>query len=245
MHSPKIRIALTWLPVLVFLANWGYLVVARPAFNRYGMLPAPVFKTQVGVMVALAVLLLILVRPIITRASLRIFALGLLLDAIGCLIFMSVPHGIYFDTIGTVLVGVLLGPSAGALTALTSQGAIAFYNPTVVPFYLINMMVGWGAGVLAQMGGFRSKPAAMGTGLLLGVVAGIVAVPLMALNFGMDPTLTQESPDKLIARVMGVFFGDLANPGSTSDPFDKAMVCLLVSFLLRPVTALAGWGRGQ
>lgn len=229
---------LGWAAVILFAINWTYLVVVRPEFDDRGKFSDPVFTAQLLVMALTALLLLASLWPHITKSGLKVFAIGLLLDAIGSAIFMNVDHGIYFDTIGTVLVGVLLGPSAGALTAISSQAIVLFVFPAAIPFYMINMAVGWGAGVLARMGGFRTKLQALLTGTLLGVIAGIIAIPLMSLNYGSDPSQIEESPNELLAKLFGVFFGDLAHAGSTSDPLDKALVCLIVVLIIPFVNRL-------
>lgn len=81
--------------------------------------------------------------------------------AIGQLIFwLKLP--IYLDSIGTVLVGVLVGPWAGAVTGgLTNLlwGVVPppFQNTYAVPFFYVAIVIGLMAGVFGKRGIFEKE----------------------------------------------------------------------------------------
>ncbi|HEY6013271.1 MAG TPA: hypothetical protein VIU37_04670, partial [Candidatus Limnocylindrales bacterium] len=90
---------------------------------------------------------------------------------------------IYLDSIGTILVVVLAGPIAGALT-----GALAnliwtyvlpapFHSDYAAPFFIVAVEIGLVAGIFGRLGFFRSRPNTS-TGLL--ALGGAVVVVIVA-----------------------------------------------------------------
>lgn len=231
-----------WAAVALFMLNLTCLAILRPPMDEEGAFQQPVLAVQIAIMVLTALLLLGSQWPKISLLGLKVFGMGLLLDGLG-LLFFNVDYGLYLDTVGTVLVGVMLGPSVSALTALSSQAVLLIFFPSAIPFYMINMVVGWGAGLLSRMGGFRTVFRAVLTGLLLGTIAGIVAVPLMSLGLGTDPTMLRQDPMKLLSKVFGIFVGGLAGEEATSDPLDKAVVCLIVALIIPFVIKIVKWDQ--
>jgi hypothetical protein len=90
---------------------------------------------------------------------------------------------IYMDSIGTILVGVLCGPIAGATTGILSN-LIWQYAPgigsgsSIGPFAITAGVIGFLAGVWGQLGLFRSRPA---SGVRLAVPAAIAVVIVVLL----------------------------------------------------------------
>jgi len=90
---------------------------------------------------------------------------------------------VYLDSIGTILVGVLAGPLAGAATGLLSNLAWTFVlagtpfgSATAWPFAITATEIGLFAGLFGYAGIFRPRPRTPPMGLLLGVVVAIVAL---------------------------------------------------------------------
>jgi hypothetical protein len=91
---------------------------------------------------------------------------------------------IYLDSIGTILVGALAGPIAGALTGFTAnviwqyiipppfQGAVA------APFAIVAAIIGLMAGVFARAGWLRPRPNSSDQSLIVG---GLVALGIVVL----------------------------------------------------------------
>lgn len=91
---------------------------------------------------------------------------------------------VYLDSIGTILVGVLAGPIAGAVTGglanliWTYVLPAPFHSDYAAPFFIVAVEIGLLAGIFGRLGFFRSRPNASGQSLAIGavVVAAIVAV---------------------------------------------------------------------
>jgi ECF transporter, substrate-specific component len=85
---------------------------------------------------------------------------------------------VYLDSVGTILVGVLAGPIAGAATGLLSNIAWTFLlagtpfgSPYAWPFAIVAVEIGLLAGVFGYAGVFRSRPRTPPAQLVAGVIA--------------------------------------------------------------------------
>lgn len=100
---------------------------------------------------------------------------------------------IYLDSIGTILVGVLAGPLAGAATGILSnliwQYAPGIGGGTIGPFAITAGVIGLLAGVWGWLGVYRSRPAS-GSQLALAAVVAAAIVVLIALPILNNPAYT-------------------------------------------------------
>lgn len=99
---------------------------------------------------------------------------------------------VYLDSIGTILVGVLAGPIAGAVTGglanliWTYILPAPFHSDYAAPFFIVAVEIGLLAGVFGRLGFFRSRPNTPTNRLAIG---GIVVVAIVALiaRYGFLP----------------------------------------------------------
>jgi hypothetical protein len=100
---------------------------------------------------------------------------------------------IYLDSIGTILVGVLAGPLAGAATGILSnliwQYAPGIGGGTIGPFAVTAGVIGLLAGVWGRLGIYRSRPAS-GTQLIGAAVVAAVLVILVVIPILNNPAYT-------------------------------------------------------
>jgi energy-coupling factor transport system substrate-specific component len=131
---------------------------------------------------------------------------------------------LYLDSIGTILVGVLAGPIAGATTGLLSNftwtfviGGTPLGSPFAWPFGIVAAEVGFVAGVVAWAGGFRSRPGTPTPQLIAGVIAGAAVLAALVV-FGILPFYRD------LCAALGAQPGalgtclDLLRPAATNDP---------------------------
>jgi len=91
---------------------------------------------------------------------------------------------VYLDSIGTILVGVLAGPFAGALTGglanliWTYVLPAPFHSDYAAPFFIVAVEIGLFAGIFGRVGFFRSRPNSSTERLAIGaaIVIAIIAV---------------------------------------------------------------------
>lgn len=217
-------------PILLSL-DWAYVIATRPTFDDRSQFAPSVFWPQVVIFLVILGLSALSEPGMLNKKNLSLVGIGVVLDlAIGAM-FFNVNLGVYLDTVGTVLVAAILGAQFGALTSMLSQGILLIFYPSVIPFYMINVMVGWLAGLAARYGGFANRISTAVSGLIAGALVGLIAAPLMSLGLGDDPTQLDYTPMELLRMFLGVFFGGLAHEGFISDPLDKAIIFLTVLFL--------------
>lgn len=154
--------------------------------------------------------------------------------AIGQLIFaLKIP--LYLDSIGTVLVGALAGPWAGALTGLLSNlvWGLSGLNVTYAPFAAVAAVIGLLAGLFTEVGWFRVWWKSVVAGIIAGLIAAVLSAPISAYVFG---GVTGAGTDAVVAMFRGIGFGILPASfaqGVTSDPLDKAITFLIVYLIVQ------------
>ena len=121
------------------------------------------FNTQTWVLIPIAITINIAVGQIVLLLKLPVF----------------------LDSIGTVLVAVLCGPWAGALTGALSNviWGIAI-DLGALPWWPVAAMIGYMAGRMASWGFFKSWWKVVVTGFVVALTAAIVSTPIAVYLFG-------------------------------------------------------------
>ncbi|MCX6025971.1 MAG: ECF transporter S component [Chloroflexi bacterium] len=142
---------------------------------------------------------------------------------------------LYLDSIGTILVGVLAGPWAGALTGFLSNviwTLAGWYTPAIA-FAGVAAIIGALAGVFGRAGWPNSWWKAILAGLLTGLTAAVLSAPIATYVFG---GVMGSGTDAVVAMARSVGLDSLgANiaQGAFSDPMDKMASYLIVYLVLR------------
>jgi energy-coupling factor transport system substrate-specific component len=168
--------------------------------------------------------------------------------AVGQLIYtLKIP--LYLDSIGTILVGVLAGPWAGALTGLLSNliWGLTGLNVTYAPFAAVGAVIGMLAGLFSEWGWLRAWWKVLLAGLITGLVAAALSAPISAYVFG---GVTGAGSDVVVAFFRGIGLGILPSSfaqGVSSDPLDKATSFLIVWLIVQalPLRFVARFPRAD
>lgn len=92
---------------------------------------------------------------------------------------------IFLNVIGTILVGILAGPWVAAVNGLLAVPIEALVvSPAYLPFTPVDMAIGLTAGFLATHGWFRNYWKVAVSGLVITMVAVLIASPINVLVFG-------------------------------------------------------------
>jgi energy-coupling factor transport system substrate-specific component len=138
---------------------------------------------------------------------------------------------LYLDSIGTVLVAVLVGPWAGAVTGFLANTVWTFSGlfPQAIAWAGVAAIIGALAGVFGKSGWMKEWWRAGLAGIITGVVAAILSAPIAAYVFG--GVTGNAGTDAIVAawRASGLdaLFSNVAQ-GTMSDPLDKAVTFLIV-----------------
>ncbi len=137
---------------------------------------------------------------------------------------------LYLDSIGTVLVGVLVGPWAGALTGFLANVVWTFSGlfPQAIAWAGVAAIIGALAGVFGRAGWVKTATKAGLAGLITGVVAAVLSAPIAAYVFG---GVTGTGTDAVVAAFRSFGLDALMSnvaQGVFSDPLDKVATFLVV-----------------
>jgi energy-coupling factor transport system substrate-specific component len=92
---------------------------------------------------------------------------------------------VFLDSIGTVLVGVICGPWAGALTGALANTILGLtINPDFLPWWPVAALIGLVSGICANYGMFKSWWKVVVTGFIIALVAAMASVPIALLVYG-------------------------------------------------------------
>jgi energy-coupling factor transport system substrate-specific component len=139
---------------------------------------------------------------------------------------------VYLDSIGTVLVGVLVGPWAAAATGGISNVIWGLFRVVPLPFAVVAIAIGILAGFFARIGWFRRIYLVPIAGLLTGIAAALLSAPLSAFIFN---GVTGSGTDALVAAFRAYGSSLLAATtfqGLLADPLDKLLSFVIVYLIV-------------
>ncbi len=138
---------------------------------------------------------------------------------------------IFLDSIGTMLVAILAGPWAGLVTGLLTNliwGLIS--SPVAAAFAPVAGVIGLVTGLCARYGLFGNWWKVIISGVLIGVAASLVAVPIRGYMFG---GVTGSGADFVTAYLLA----------TGRDLFGSVLITVLSTNVPdKVVTALVAWG---
>lgn len=140
---------------------------------------------------------------------------------------------LYLDSIGTVVVGLLAGPWAGALTGILSNlvWSITGLFPQAWAWIPVAAVIGILAGLFGRR--FNRVIWWLLGGLLTGIIAAILSAPIATAVFG---GVTGTGQDFLVAffrATGGSILEATLGQGLVSDPLDKTITFLIVWLVIR------------
>jgi energy-coupling factor transport system substrate-specific component len=170
-------------------------------------------------------------RKEFTTYSIALIAVAIAINIGGGQVPRLLGLPLYLDSIGTVLVAVLVGPWAGALTGFLSNvvWTVTGLFPQAIFWAPVAAVIGYMAGVFGLNGWFKDWWKVSLGGLITGVVAALLSAPIAAYVFG--GVTGSAGTDAVVAafRAAGydALFSNVAQ-GTMSDPLDKLITFLVV-----------------
>lgn len=121
----------------------------------------------------------------LTTMAWILIPVGVGINLAGHFIAQALRLPIYLDVIGTIIVGILAGPWAGALAGLVTNAAAALIlTPTWLPYAVVSILIGIAAGLLQRAGWFDTVWRTVVSGLIITVVAVVSSAPITVFVFG-------------------------------------------------------------
>lgn len=230
---PALALTLTLLGTLVIVTTYLAVLLTQPA-----NLGIDLGHTTLWVMVGYLVgggLLSAGTLPLIPRSTLALIPVAIALNiVIGQIVGTMTTIPLYLDSIGTVMIGVLAGPAAGAFTGILSNLIWGVtLNPSVIAFTTGAAFIGAAAGWAARLGAFRTPWFAVLAGAIAGVPTAALAAPVAAYVFGgglgtgtgsVVAILQATGQEMLAATIAQSLF---------SDVLDKAIIFALAYVIVR------------
>ena len=134
---------------------------------------------------------------------------------------------VFLDSIGTVLVAIICGPWAGALTGALSNTIWGLFNPDSLPWWPVAFFIGLVAGLCANAGLFKSWWKVILSGFLIALTAAIVSTPISVYLYG---GITASGSSFITAYLLQTGQGVVSAVLSTGflvEPVDKIATAML------------------
>ncbi|MEW6084423.1 MAG: ECF transporter S component [Chloroflexota bacterium] len=141
---------------------------------------------------------------------------------------------VYLDSIGTVLVAVICGPWAGALTGTLSNVIWGLtIDPNAFPWFPVAFFIGLVSGLMANAGWFKSWWKVAVTGFAVALTAAVVSTPIAVYLYG---GITASGSSFITAYLLQTGQGVVQAVMSTGflvEPVDKITTAMLAFAIIQ------------
>jgi energy-coupling factor transport system substrate-specific component len=145
---------------------------------------------------------------------------------------------IFLDSIGTVLVAIVAGPWAGALTGLLANLIWGGLTSPESTFYApVALLIGLSAGILAKYGFFRTWWKVVISGVIIAVIAAVASAPI---TIGVSGGVSASGITFVVAYMEATGKNLLESVLGASllfEPLDKVITCLVAWTIVKSLSA--------
>lgn len=180
--------------------------------------------------------------------SLVLMPIAIGINIAGGVFIVALKLPIYLDSIGTLLVSILVGPWAGAVTGLLANIIWGLtIDPVAFPFSITAFFIGLTGGYLAKKGMFKTVPKTLLSGAIIGLVGATVSTPIVAYVFG---GVTSSGSTFITAYLLATgkqFLISVFSSSIISDLGDKLITALVAYLIARnlPLRIRSRFAQGQ
>jgi energy-coupling factor transport system substrate-specific component len=140
-------------------------------------------------------------------------------------VYLKLP--VFLDSIGTVLVAIICGPWAGALTGALSNTIWGLFNPDALPWWPVAFFIGLVAGLCANAGLFKNWWKVILSGFLIALTAAIVSTPISVYLFGGITASGSSFITAYLLQTGQSVVGAVFTTGFLVEPVDKISTAML------------------
>jgi len=124
------------------------------------------------------------VKKDFTSSTLALMPLAICLNIVVGQIVAVLKLPVYLDTIGSILVGMVCGPWAGAVTGALSNIIWGLFSPDALPFFPVAAWIGFMAGLCGIWGLYSAWWKVLLAGLAIALTTPFVATPIVVYIYG-------------------------------------------------------------
>ena len=141
---------------------------------------------------------------------------------------------VYLDSIGTVLVAVLCGPWAGALTGTLSNTIWGLLiDPNALPWWPVALFIGFVAGWCARGGLFKSWWKVIIAGFLVALTAALASTPIAVYIYGGITASGSSFITAYLLQTGQSLLPAVLITNNVVEPFDKISTSLLAFAIIQ------------
>lgn len=169
------------------------------------------------------------------KLVLFLIPIGVAVNFVGGQIALLLKLPLFLDSVGTITVGALGGPIAGAVVGAITNLLLSITNPQTLFYIVNNIIFGILSGLLARRGFFSTFPKALLTGVIFGLIGGTIGATISILFFdalgaGGTGLLSGVMQAAGVSPVISAFSSELF-----SDLIDKIPTVLIVFLILKSI----------
>ena len=172
----------------------------------------------------------------ISAYSILCIIAGIILNIIGQKLAETLQMPFWLDTVGTMIVSILLGPLAGMITGAATNAILGIFSPVMFSYLGLAVVVGLNVGLFfsdAVTGGKKREPfEIISIAILTALLVSALSIPLDVMNFdGQTGNVWGDAfYDMLSTEVSNVFFCALVSKLFLELP-DKVISILIAWFI--------------
>ncbi len=140
---------------------------------------------------------------------------------------------VFLNSIGTVLVAILCGPWAGALTGTLSNTIWGLFNPNSLPWWPVAFFIGLVAGLCANAGLFKNWWKVILSGFLIALTAAIVSTPISVYLYGGITASGSSFITAYLLQTGQSVVSAVLSTGFLVEPVDKITTAMLAFIIVQ------------
>lgn len=166
--------------------------------------------------------------------------LGIFINIIlGHLIILFKIPFLFMDSVGTILIAVVLGPIYGSIVGIATNFLLSMTIEYVnLHFAIVNVVIGITAGVIAKKYDFSNIKVSIISGIVIGIISSMVAIPISII---LAKGLTNKPIDNFVQVLNNSgksLLISITISTVSSSMLDKILSSLLVSISIKSIPFL-------
>lgn len=177
------------------------------------------------------------IRQEFTTQTWTLISVGVALSVVAAYIVnvVKVPF-LYLDALGVLLVAILAGPWAAAITGVFVNAVVGFLvNPTFWAYTPLQVTFGLTAGYMARRGWFRRYWRVVVVGLVVAAISIVLGAPITVVAFGGVTGTGSDAVTTFFLATGSNIWSAVVGQTLVVEPTDKVTTVLLAALIARRI----------